>query len=122
MGLLLIKKLIYILGVVEAVIDEELEFWDDTQLVARALSQLIANLADVGVDVVADFLCTFAGEDAQVAAADAHVGADAAGGDGDDDTASGLCLALEDVAELFLYKACDFILTSCFHFKVKSEK
>ena len=112
----MIKKFIYILGIVEAVIDEELEFWDDAQLVSRALSQLIANLADVGVDVVADFLSTFAGKNAQVATADAHVGADAAGGDGDDDTPRGLCLALEDIAELLLYEACDFILTSCFHF------
>ena len=110
-----VEETVDILGVVEAVIDEELELGDDAELVARALSQLVAYLAHVGVDVITYLLCTLTGEDAQVAAADAHIGADAAGGDGDEDTLGGLCLSLEDIAQLLLDEAGDFILSGRFH-------
>ena len=121
-GLLLIKKLIDVLRIVQAVVHEELELRDDAKLEAGALSEFVADLLHVGIDVVADFLGTFAGEDAQIAAAHAHVGTDAAGCDGHEDTACGLGLSLEDVAQLLLNQAGDFILSGCFHFKVKSEK
>lgn len=82
---------------------------------ACALSEFVADLGHVGIDVVADFLSSFAGEDAEVAAADAHVGTDAADRDADENTVGGLRLALEDVAEFLLDEAGDFILAGCFH-------
>ena len=94
----MIKKFIYILCIIQAVIHEELEFGDDAKLEAGALSELVADLLHVGIDVVADFLSTFAGEDAQIAAAHTHIGTDATGRDGHEDAVGGLRLSLEDVA------------------------
>ena len=103
------------LDIVETVVDKELQFGDDAQLVTCACAQLVAYLRGVVIDVVADLLRTFAGEDAEVAAADAHIGADAADADADQHSVGGLCLALEDVAQFFLNEASYFILTCCFH-------
>ena len=111
----LFQQPVNVLGIVQRVVHEELEFGDDAQLVACAQTELETNLPHIGVDVVADFLCPFAGEDAQVSAADAHVGADAADTHADEHTTGGLSLALKDVAEFLLDEACNLILTCSFH-------
>ena len=81
----------------------------------RALSKLKADVADIGIDIVANLLSTFAGEDAQITATDTHVGTDTAGGNSYQDATRSLRLALEDVAEFLLDQAGNFILTGCLH-------
>jgi len=101
--------------VIEAVVDEELEFWDDAELFADTGAKFVANLALVGVDVLHDFLCLLAGEDAEIDAALAQVGADAADADADQNATHGTCLLLENVAQLLLDETGYFILSGCFH-------
>ena len=101
--------------VVEGVVDEELEFGYDAQLVAHTGAQFVANLTGVGVDVIQNFLGTLRGEDAEVAAGNAQVGTDAHGTDGDQHAMGGLRLPLEDVAKFLLYETGYFLLSCCFH-------
>ena len=103
------------LHVVEAVVDEELEFGDDAQLFADTCAKLVAHLSLVGVDVLHDFLGPLAGEDAEIDAALAEVWADAADTDADQHASHGTGLPLEDVAQLLLDEPGYFILTGCFH-------
>ena len=101
--------------VIEAVVDEELEFWNDAELLADTGAKFVANLALVGVDVLHDFLCLLAGEDAEIDAALAQVGADATDADADQNATHGTCLLLENVAQLLLDESGYFILSGCFH-------
>ena len=105
--------------VVEGVVDEELEFGYDAQLVAHTGAQFVANLTGVGVDVIQNFLGTLRGEDAEVAAGNAQVGTDAHGTDGDQHAAEGLSFFLKHVAQFFLSETRDFLLSGCFHIYIK---
>ena len=71
-------------------------------MVPHALSQLIADLTHVGVDVVTDFLGSLAGEDAEVAAANTHVRTDATDRNADEHTPCGLRLTLKNITQLML--------------------
>ena len=103
------------LCVVQRVVDEELQLWDDAQLVADTCAQLVAHGLGVGVNVLQDFFGAFRREDAEVAACHAQVGADAHDADRHQHAVGGLCLPLEDVAQLFLQQARYFVLSGCFH-------
>ena len=49
------EKTVDVFGVVEGVVDEKLQFRDDTQLVSHAFAQLETQGGGVGVDVAHDF-------------------------------------------------------------------
>ena len=113
------------LHIVQAVIHKELKLRDDAELFAYAGAEFVTHLPLIGIDVLHYLLCLLAGEDAQIAAAHAHVGTDAAGCDGHEDTACGLGLSLEDVAQLLLNEASYLVLSGCFHnnkLRVKSKE
>ena len=101
--------------IIQAIIDEELEFGDDAELLADASAEFVANLTLVGVDVLHDFLCLLAGEYAEIDAADAQVGADAASADAHQYASHRTCLLLENVAQLLLNESGYFVLSGCFH-------
>ena len=102
--------------IVEAVIDEELQLGDDAELLADAGAKLVAHMTLVRVDVLHDFLCPFAREDAEIDAAHAQVGADAADADAHQHASHRACLLLEDVAQLLLDESGYLVLSGCFHF------
>jgi len=60
--------------VVEGVVDEELQFGDDAELVAYAVAQFEADAALVVVEVLDDLRGLLRGEDADVGPGDAEVG------------------------------------------------
>ena len=101
--------------VIEAVVDEELEFRNDAELLADSCAKLEANLLLIGVDVLHNLCCLLAGEDAEIDAALAQVGADATDADADQNATHGTCLLLENVAQLLLDESGYFILSGCFH-------
>ena len=103
------------LYIIQAVVDEEFEFRDDAELLADAGAEFVANLALVGVDVLHDFLCLLAGENAEIDAANAQVGADAANADAHQYTSHRTRLLLENVAQLLLNESGYFVLSGCFH-------
>lgn len=101
--------------VVEAIVDVELEFGYDAQLFSHTCAEVVAHLSLVCVDVLHYLFGLLAGEDAEIGAALAQVGADAAGADADQYATHATCLLLEDVAQLLLYEACYLVLSCCFH-------
>ena len=107
--------------IVQAVVNEELEFGDDAELFADASAEFIADLSLVRVDVLHYLLGFLAWEDAEIDAADAQVGTDAASADAHQHASHRTCLLLEDVAQLLLYEASNLVLSGCFHnYKVKT--
>ena len=113
------------LHIVQAVVHEELELRDDAELFADAGAELIADLPHIGVDVLHYLLGPLAWEDAEVAAAHAHVGTDAASTDAHQNAPHRTGLFLEDVAQFLLDEACYFVLSGCFHIiklRVKNEE
>ena len=107
--------------IVQAVVNEELEFGDDAELFADAGAEFVAHLSLVGVDVLHYLLCPFAREDAEIDAAHAQVGADAAHTHAHQHPSHRTCLLLEDVAQFLLNEACYLVLSGCFHnYKVKT--
>ena len=103
------------LHIVQAIVDEELELGDDAKLLADARTKFVAHLALVGIDVLHYLLCFLAGKDAEIDAALAQVGTDAADTNADQNAAHGTRLLLENVAQLLLDEACYLILSGCFH-------
>ena len=101
--------------VIQRIIDEELEFGDDAELLADAGAEFVANLTLVGVDILHDFLCLLAGEDAEIDAAHAQVGADAADADAHQHASHRTRLLLKDIAQLLLNESGYFVLSCCFH-------
>ena len=101
--------------IIQAIIHEELEFGDDAELLADAGAEFVANLTLVGVDILHDFLCLLAWEDAEIDAADTQVGADAASADAHQYASHRTCLLLENVAQLLLNESGYFVLSGCFH-------
>jgi hypothetical protein len=63
--LLLFQQVVDVLDIVERVVDEELQFGDDAELVALERTQLVADGACLRVDVVEQFLCPGRREDAE---------------------------------------------------------
>ena len=119
------EQLIYVFDVIQRIVHEEFQFGNDAKLFAYACAEFVAYLSLVGVDVLHYLLGLLAGKDAEVCAADAQVGADAAGADADQHSSHRTCLPLEDVAQLLLYEACYLVLSGCFHnnkLRVKSEE
>ena len=54
--ILLLEQLVDALQVVQAIIQEETQLWDDAQLVSYFLAQVVANGLLVRRDVLQDFL------------------------------------------------------------------
>ena len=100
--------------IVQAVVNEELQFRDDAELLPNAGAELITHLALVGIDVLYYLLGLLAGEDTEIDAAHAQVWADAAYADADQHTTHGTRLLLEDVTQFLLNEPGYFVLTGCF--------
>ena len=117
--MLLGEEFVDVFDIVERVVYEELEFGNDAQLMAHAVAQFEAHLLCVVVDVGDDFSAALRGEDAEIYAADAHVGRDAHCAYRYEDTGHRLCLLLKNVAKFFLNKSCYFLLACRFHIFLK---
>ena len=102
-------------NVIQRIVDEELEFRNDAELLADSCAKLEANLLLIGVDVLHYLLCLLAGKDAEIDAANAQVGTDAANTDAYQDASHRACLLLEDVAKLLLNETSYLVLSGCFH-------
>ena len=109
------EKTVDVFGVVERVVDEKLQFRDDTQLVSHAFAQFETQGGGVGVDVAHDFFAALRGKYAQVGAADAHVGTNVGFAHADEHAVHGFRLKEEYFAQLLLEEAGDFLLAGCFH-------
>ena len=101
--------------VVEAVVDEELEFGDDAQLLAHSCAKVEANLLLVGIDVLHNLLCLLAWEDAEIDATHTQIGTDAASTHAHQNASHRTCLLLKDVAQLLLNETSYLVLSGCFH-------
>ena len=101
--------------IVEAVVDEELQLGDDAELLAYAGAKFVAHLSLVLVDVLHNLLCPLAWEDAEIDAAHAKVGTDAAHTDAHQHAPHRACLLLEYIAQLLLYEPGYLVLPGCFH-------
>lgn len=75
---LLLQESVYVFEIVQAIVYEELEFGDDAELMAHALAEFKSNGWDITVDVCHNLFAALRGEDAEIGAADAHVGANVA--------------------------------------------
>ena len=75
---LLLQESVDVFEIVQAIVYEELEFGDDAELMAHALAEFKTNGWDIAVDVGHNLFAALRGEDAEIGAADAHVGADVA--------------------------------------------
>ena len=75
---LLLQESVDVFEIVQAIVYEELEFGDDTELMAHALAEFKSNGWDIAVDVCHNLFAALRGEYAEIGAADAHVGADVA--------------------------------------------
>ena len=75
---LLLQESVDVFEIVQAIVYEELEFGDDAELMAHALAEFKSNGWDIAVDVCHNLFAALRGEDAEIGAADAHVGADVA--------------------------------------------
>lgn len=104
------------LDIVETVVDKELQFGDDAQLVAHSDSQFVAHLLLVLIDVLHQFLSLLTGEYAEVDAAHAEVRTDAAGTDADQHTMHLTGLCLENLTQFLLQKPGYLVLSCCFHY------
>ena len=101
--------------VIQRIVHKELQLRDDAELFAHAGAELVAHLSLVGVDVLNDLFRLVAWEDAEIDAAHAQVGADAAYADAHKHASHSACLLLKDIAQLLLYEASYFVLSGCFH-------
>ena len=102
-------------NVIQRIVDEELEFRDDAQLLAHSCAKLEANLLLIGVDVLYYLLCLLAWKDAEIDATHAQVGTDAASTDAHQHASHCTGLLLKDVAQLLLNEASYLVLSGCFH-------
>ena len=102
-------------NVIQRIVDEELEFRNDAELLADSCAKLEANLLLIGVDVLHYLLCLLAWEDAEIDATHAQVGADAASTDAHQNASHRTGLLLKDVAQLLLNEASYLVLSGCFH-------
>lgn len=57
----LLKKFVNAFQIVERVVDEELQFWYDAQLMAQAASQFVTDGTHIAVEVTYDFVSTLRG-------------------------------------------------------------
>ena len=110
---LLFQQLVNAVNIVQRVVDEEAQLGHDAQLIANALTQSIANLLAVLLNVLKQLLALLRRENAEVGGADAEVGRDLCSGYRHHHTMHSAGLLLENHAQLFLQQACNLIL-SCF--------
>ena len=103
------------LNIVQRVVDEELQFRDDAELLANSCAKLVAHLPLVRIDVLHNLLRPLAWEDAEIDAAHAQVGADAAYADAHKHASHSACLLLKDIAQLLLNESGYLVLSGCFH-------
>ena len=103
------------LDVIQRIVDEELQFRDDAELLANAGAKFVANLLLVGIDVLHNLFRLLTREYAEINAADTQVGTYAANADAHQHASHLACLPLEDVAQFLLYEAGYLVLSGCFH-------
>ena len=85
-------------------------------------AQFVTNLAGIGIDVAQNLLCLFRREDAQIAAGNAQVGADAHRAHTDQDAVCSLGLLLKDVTQFLLDESGYFrCLVVSIKLKIKEE-
>ena len=75
---LLLQESVDVFEIVQAIVYKELEFGDDAELMAHTLTEFKTNGRDIAVDVCYNLFAALRGKDAEIGAADAHVGADVA--------------------------------------------
>ena len=113
--LVLVQELVDVVDVVERVVNVELELRATAQLVAHLLGKLVADASLVLIDIVDDGLGIFAGKDAQTHVGHTQVRRDTHAAHRHE-CATGLCrLAAEDLAQLLLHQAADFLLSCRIH-------
>ena len=100
---------------VDGVIEVEMEFGDDTQLVSLEGAEFAAELAGVVMDSVHGVCHLVLGEDGEIDMGYRQVRGHTHLADGDKRAGQGAGEAQEDVAQVFLYKTCDFVLSSGLH-------
>ena len=103
------------LGIVQRVIDKELQLGYDAQLVAHARSQFVAHLLLVGRDVIHNLRSPLAGKYTQIDTADAHVRTDATLTHTHNNAMHATRLCHKYLAEFLLYKASNLILSCTIH-------
>ena len=101
--------------IVERVIHKELQFWNDAQLMAHAVSQFKTHLLLVGVHILNDFIGLLTGEHTQIHPTYAHVGTDATGTDTHQHTMHAACLPYKYLTEFLLYQSGYLILSCAIH-------
>ena len=96
------QQLVDVLDIVQRVVYEEAQFWNDAQLLAQTLAKVESHGLHVGIDILQQFLSTCGREDAQVDGSHTEVGTDAYVGHRDEHPVGGLRLTLEDLTQLLL--------------------
>ena len=69
----LLKQFVYVGHVVYGLVQEESQLGNDAELVSYSLTEIIADILNVGVDVLYGLLTLLGREDAEVGGADAQV-------------------------------------------------
>ena len=99
---LLLQESVDVFEIVQAIVYEELEFGDDAELMAHAFAEFKSNGWDITVDVCHNLFAALRGEDAEIGAADAHVGTDVRFAHADEHAVHGFRLKEEYFAQLLL--------------------
>ena len=113
---LLFQQIVNVLDIVERIVEEELQFRNDTKLMTFERTQLVTNGTCLFVHVLQDFLCTIRREHAQVCLCHTEVGAHAHHTHRDQQTMCLASLFLENCAQILLNQSSNLILSCCFHF------
>ena len=103
------------LHAVDGVIEVEVEFGDNTQLVALERAEFSAELAGVLLYCLDGVSHLVLREDGEIDVGYRQVGGDAHFAHGDERSGECACKAEEDVAEVFLYETGDLVLSGGLH-------
>ena len=115
MAELLIEQLVDVVHVVKRVVKEELQLWDDAQLMALQFAKLEPYLRGMLIDIAQHFFSPLRRKNAEVCLGHTEVGTDAHDADADEEVACLASLCLKNVAQVFLYETSYFVLSCCFH-------
>lgn len=99
------EKLVDTLHAVDGLVEVEMEFGDDAQLVSFQVAHLAANLARILLNLRHGGGFPVLREDAEIDVGDAQIGRDTHFADRDEGAPQGACIAEKDVTEVFLYEA-----------------
>ena len=69
--LLFFQQFVNTINIVQTIVNEEAQLWDDAELVAYTLTEVIANHRLISGDILDYFISLFRREDAEIGRADA---------------------------------------------------